>query len=219
MESLNDVESANISDLLRDYKYLSVREESARVILKNIGFDNEPVLLDPTFMLKMEEWASLASKRIIQEKYLFVYMPYNTTDEEAHYHIIRKIANERNIRVVSFSLTYLKDKRADKTIFYPSPGDFVSLMIHADFIVTNSFHGTAFSINLNKQFVSIMPARFSNRVENILNMTGLSTKLIRGLNVEELNDDIMAYIDYIEVNRILDSERQRAKDYLTASLK
>ena len=218
MTRLNEKEKEQVYHNLKDYTKISVREESGQEILRSIGFDGVKVLLDPTLMLNKDDWTKISSPRLIGKPYLFVYMPYNTSDEEAHYKVIRKIANDKNLMVVSFSLTYLKDRFADFTHHYPSPADFLSLMLHADYIVTNSFHGTAFSINLNKDFTAICPNKFSTRVTHILNTLGLMSRLINGHNVSEINEENISPIRYDKVNNVLEQKREEAILYLKNAL-
>ena len=100
---------------------------------------------------------------------------------------------------------------ADITITYASPGDFLSLMYYANYIITNSFHGTAFSINLNKQFSVFMPSAFSTRICSIIDLCGLDERIVsNGFEVEK----IYKQIDYGPINSILEREREKSIGYL-----
>lgn len=113
--------------------------------------------------------------------------------------------------MVTFSWDYYGEQLADKTVYYASPGDFLSLMYYADYVVTNSFHGTAFSINLNKQFWVYAPSMFSSRVSSIIRLLGLDDRMIDGVITEEaINNNI----DYEQVNQKLEVERARALSFL-----
>lgn len=219
MTILNDSQKELLVKNLKEYDYLSVREDSARTLLADIGINNVKVLIDPTMMLTNTDWSLYAAPRIIQDPYLFVYMPYNIKDENAHYRLIKKIATEKRLKIVSFSLTYLKDRFADITVKYPTPGDFLSLIKYADFVVTNSFHGSAFSITLAKNFISIKPNKFETRLSNILQIVGLSNRLINGLDISELTPDFMSPIDYDSVNKVLSSKRDEAYEFLKKAIK
>lgn len=211
--NLSSEESNQLSKYTSEYAHISVREESAKALFKKIGREDVEVLIDPTLMLNTTEWTSYMSERIVAEEYLFVYLPYNISDIQANYTLIRAIAKMHNLKVISFSLTFMSDKYADKTIFFPSPGDFLSLMYHAKFVVTNSFHGTAFSLNLHKQFVVIPPKNFGTRVENILAKTNLSHLLLRNSSYEEYLQQYKR-IEYSHVEEILNAERAKTFTYL-----
>lgn len=207
---LSEEHTARIKSLLSRYKAISVREESAKQLIEGMGLEATH-LLDPTFMLNKEEWKPYMSKRIVKEDYLLIYTPYNTLDKKAIFDAAREIAKKKGLKVVTFSWDWRKDKMADKTITYASPGDFLSLMYHADYVVTNSFHGTAFSINLNKQFSVFMPSAFSTRITSIIELCNLQDRMV--FNRFEL-EKAKTSIDYSRVNKILDIERAKSIDFL-----
>lgn len=206
-----------IKQMLSAYSSISVREDSAKRIVEDMGL-KATHLLDPTFMLKSEEWKVFMSKRMIPEPYILVYLPYNVHDKNLIYKTVHRIADENNLKIVTFSWNILNEKYADKTIKFANPGDFLSLMYYADFVITNSFHGTAFSINLNKQFYVYMPTGFGTRILSILKMSNLESRLLKADEIVSLSK-IEAKIDYSEVNEILDTERLKSYDFLKNALK
>ena len=215
-ESLDEQEYKEVKRMLGTYKAISVREASAKSLIESMGYEATH-LLDPTFMLNRESWREYMSPRKIKQPYVLVYLPYNIHDKHLIYQTVRKLASDKNLRVVTFSWGIRQDQFADKTIFFANPGDFLSLMYHADYVVTNSFHGTAFSVNLNKQFWVYMPTGFGTRIQSILDLCHLQDRLL--LPNEVLSDDKMArHIDYAPVNSILNEERQKAYDFLKKAL-
>lgn len=211
---LSEEEISIFRKYLSEYKALSVRESSAQQILQNLGFKVEH-LIDPTLMLTLNEWQPYMSKRLINGNYLLAYLPYNIVDKSLIFKTIRIIADKMNLKVVTFSWNYTKDKYADKTIRFANPGDFLSLMYYAEIIVTNSFHGTVFSLNLNKVFWVYMPSSFSTRIESILKMCGLENRLLEDVIEEERLDEA---IDYSDINEILGKERVKAESFLKKAL-
>ena len=207
---LSEEHTARIKSLLSRYKAISVREESAKHLIEGMGLEATH-LLDPTFMLNKEEWKTYMSKRIVKEDYLLIYTPYNTLDKKAIFDAAREIAKKKGLKVVTFSWDWRKDKMAEKTITYASPGDFLSLMHYASYVVTNSFHGTAFSINLNKQFSVFMPSAFSTRISSILGICGLEGRLVTDkFDLTKAKE----FIDYTSINNILDKERNKSIEFL-----
>lgn len=214
-DSLPNEELVKIKKYLNDFRSVSVRENSAVKILNAIGI-NAIHTLDPTFLLNKKEWESMMSKRLITSNYLLLFTPYNTVSSEIILNAARKIARTKNLIIVSFSWTFINVKGVDKTIKYASPGDFLSLFNYADFIITNSFHGTAFSINLNKQFVVFSPSKFATRLISILEQVHLSNRLM----TEPFDlDNESSKIQYDIVNSILDVERKRSIEYLKSIMK
>lgn len=215
-ESLDEQEYKEVKRMLGTYKAISVREASAKALIESMGYEATH-LLDPTFMLDRESWKNYMSRRKIKQPYVLVYLPYNIHDKNLIYQTVRKLAADKNLKIVTFSWDIRPDRFADKTVFFANPGDFLSLMYYADYVVTNSFHGTAFSVNLNKQFWVYMPTGFGTRIQSILDLCHLQDRLLQ--SDEVLSDDKMArHIDYAPVNSILNAERQKAYDFLKKAL-
>lgn len=214
MTKLPDDYSNYMKQALQQFTAISVRESSAVDLLAQWGIKSTQ-LIDPTLMLNKESWAQYASKRLVKAPYLFVYLPYNVNNKETVYNTVRKIASKNKIKVISFSWNHQKDKFADKTIIFADPGDILSLFIHADQVVTNSFHGTAFSINLNKQFWVYMPSHFSTRLQSIIELSGLKDRILEGV-IEDR--DINKVLDFTEANRVLGAEREKAREFIKKAL-
>lgn len=213
-EQLGEKEYASVKQLLSSYDHISVREESGKKIVEGMGFHAEH-LLDPTFMLNKDEWQEYMSPRRIKEDYLLVYTPYNTVDKQAIFDAAYAIAEEKNLKVVTYSWDWRKDKMADYTIRYANPGDFLSFMHYATYVITNSFHGTAFSVNLNKQFSVFMPSAFSTRISSIIELCGLQNRMV--LNTFSIKK-ALEVIDYTRVNGMLESERKKSIEFLKQAM-
>ena len=89
------------------------------------------------------------------------------------------------------------------------PEDFVSYIAHAEYVITDSFHGTAFSINFNKQFVCVRAPKYNSRLESILNLVGLNERLFKSeIDLEIANKAII----YSKINKIIDENRRISID-------
>lgn len=200
-----------VKKYLSEFSSISVRETQAVNILNELGIKST-CIVDPTLQLRKEEWIRLASKRLVKEKYLLLMLLYNEDNGATEY--ARKIADKKGLILVKLSWELKKPVMVDKLMTHRSPEDFLSLFYHADFIVTNSFHGLAFSINLNKEFAVFPRSEYNSRIESLLCITGLSNRMIR----EDIEEPLPT-IDYAEVNSLLEIERQKAQDFLTAALR
>lgn len=215
MDKLSHNEAIAYQKLLSTYSYLSVRESQAVKLLSDIGFSSIQVL-DPTMMLDRIGWANAVKiTKKISSPYLLVYIPYNVHDYDDIYRVARNIAEKHSLKVLTFSWGFDNEPRADITLKFQDPVDFLSLMYHADYVVTNSFHGTAFSINLNRNFSVFMPTQFSSRIESVLKLCNLEDRLV--MYYQNINN-MVDTIDYKIVNEILNRERQKFHDYLTVAL-
>ncbi len=213
---LIDGEEMFLKRYLSEYEFLSVREDSAVALLASLGLKAEQ-LLDPVFMLNENEWKEYAkSERKVKEPYLLIYTPYNTVDKDVIFRHARRIASKEGLKVVTFSWTYFKDKDADITIRFAGPGDFLDLMMNAEYVITNSFHGTAFSINLKKRFWVFLPSGFTTRITSVLTRFGLAERLIENEAPEDWN--YKQPVDVAYINEVLKKERAKSIDYLTRAI-
>jgi exopolysaccharide biosynthesis predicted pyruvyltransferase EpsI len=177
-------------------------------------YSNAVCLIDPTLQIEREHWLGLAAKRLVKEKYLLLMLLYNEDNGATEY--AQNIARQRGLKVVKLSWEYKKPSGVDILMTHRSPQEFLSLFQHAEFIVTNSFHGLTFSINLNKQFIVVPRNEFNTRIESLLRLVHLEDRMISEVSqLPEANKSIK----YDTVNSILDNERQKAKLFLKEALK
>lgn len=206
---LDEQEIRETTRYIRRYEGISVREDSAKDILATLGREDAVQLIDPTLQLAKEEWLALASKRLIKQPYLILMLLYNEDNHATEY--ARKIANEKGLKLVKISWEMKRPDGVDQLMTHRSPQDFLSLFYHADFVVTNSFHGLAFSINLEKQFVVVPRNEFNSRIESLLRLTNLEDRLVSSEEALTVADRA---IDYESVRCVLDGERERARQFI-----
>lgn len=198
---------------LCDYSAISVRENSARDALESVGIKSER-LFDPTFLLNRDEWKNYMSKKVISDPYVLVYVPYNIIDKNEIFYTARLLSKECNLKVVAFSWNTRNENLADRTVKFASPGDFLSLMYYADYVITNSFHGTAFSINLHKQFWVFLPSGFATRIESLLADCELEGRIVSASKDVRLKEQI----DFDKVEKILSQERVKSEIFIRRAL-
>ena len=90
----------------------------------------------------------------------------------------------------------------------PTVEQFLSLIYYANYVITDSFHCTAFSLNFNKEFFTFYPGKYSARLQSILTLTGTDNR------AEPKNADNLKAIDYVSVNAVLNKERERATAFI-----
>lgn len=164
--------NSNIKRLLTDYNKISVRENSEK-LEKIIGRKIYEVC-DPTLLLDKNKWRDCFQLVQGEESYLLVYA---LSDFERVLNIGRRIAKAKHFTIVCIG-KQLKNHLDVKYVLDVGPEDFVNLFYNASYIVTNSFHGTAFSVNFQKQFVSVRHKKSPERAEAFLHRVGLSKRLI-----------------------------------------
>ena len=209
---IDEEEKATVAEYLSQYSKLTLREDSAVSLVNKMGFEGTAVI-DPTLQLDAENWRKIMSKRLIKEKYLILMLLYN--EDNGATELARKIADKKGLKLIKISWEMTKPPLVDKLMTHRTPEDFLSLFNYADFVVTNSFHGLAFSINLNKQFVVVKRNEFNSRIESLLRLTLLEERLVDS----EFDMNIVdKEIDYSPVNEVLEKERTKTYDLFKESL-
>lgn len=206
-------------NLLSKYSRISVRESSNIDLLASIGIKSEQVL-DPTLLLNREEWSKYARSMDFKEPYLLVYSVESQQRDAVVGEIAQKIARAKGLKI--YEVNYFGENKmipgCDKHFFYATPDLFLSLVLNASFVVVSSFHGTAFSINFNKEFLSVAPDCFSSRLDGILNMTGLESRKVS--SVDDVSENLLdSSIDYSSVNSRLKIEREKSINFLKQQLR
>lgn len=201
----------NFKNWLGAMASISVREEEGAKIVKDLTGREVPVLIDPTLMLKKDEWMNIA--RVAPNKpkgnYLLTYFLGGIPSQYRHQ--IYTLAKERQLEIVN-----LGDIRNIDT-YKADPSEFIDYINSCSVFCTDSFHGAAFSILLEKPFVvygRVGGASMSSRINTLLNKFDLHSRRIE--EVKTIND---AYdIDYSHIPAILKHERQKAINYLIQAL-
>lgn len=209
-------DDATITDykrMLAGYDKIAVREKSAVSLLKEWGLENcIGQVLDPTLLLSKDEWKKLLvseadNNKYAGQKYILVYQIHNDPKLSDY---ANRIAKHTGMQLLRVNPYYHQKLRGGKFICCPDLSEFLSLIDHATCIITDSFHGTCFSINFCKQFIEILPNNATGtRNQSILELTGLSDRILRNFNDFSL---LEKGIDYWKVHEILDNERSKSID-------
>lgn len=218
LSSLSEEAEKVFKKELSGFSSISVREQQASELLESILNRKIDVVLDPTLILNKQEWLEVANFDMCpKEKYLLVYI---VTIKPCNYvlTLARHIAKQRNLKIVRICRdAYPEHSGSDvDEILTAGPSDFVGLFSKAEFIVTNSFHGTVFSINFSKPFYSVIKSHHStnSRLTSILKKLGLEDRIVPvGSQLPRISD-----IDYSLPLAKLEDERTHSIEYINEAL-
>lgn len=203
-----DDEIPYVKRWLDEYDHLSTREIAGSKQLECILKRNVKVVLDPTLLLKKEDWYKVTNKINIKDNYVLVYY----IDEIAEcVEYARKIADKNGWKVAMMTNAFKRFPGVDINIPFCGPSEFLYLFANAKYIVTNSFHGTAFAVNFNKDFISVIKRNSPQRAQTLLNNVGLPERLL--ININDV-DKLPLHINYDEPNKKLNELRQDSVSYL-----
>lgn len=209
----NEVES-RFSAALSNFKYLSVRELQGADILSELLDRAVPVVLDPSMLLSSKEWDVYNEDYYFRKPYILLYdMHHSKSLIEA----TRRYSELYDVDVLVISRIKLKNPRF-KTLYGVTPGNFLSLIKNANFIFTDSFHGTAFSIIYNKEFLTNVSSKngekLGSRIVSLLDTLNLKDRYVE----EKFNLGDITKIQYDEVNKIMKQLKDESLSYLKNSL-
>ena len=176
----------NIKPLLQRFDAISVRENDARNILGKMEI-NATHVVDPVFLFTKQQWTAFGTEIAKEERYTLIYVMDGLYGELLDY--AQKIKEETGNKIYVVSFTKIADKRIDKCFYHANPKDFVGLISKADAVVTNSFHGTAFSVLYQKNFITIGKEKYNSRMLSLLEKLSLRKHFIptgKNCGIEEI---------------------------------
>lgn len=210
-----DYNKKKLKKYLSEIKHKSVRETSGANIIKELTGESSTVLVDPTLVLNSNEWTNLLKLRTAcGKKYLLAYFldPPSLKAEKT----INNISEKYGLAIIN--LPYIFKDTDLNNVKSAGPREFVEYIKNAAFVCTDSFHGTAFSLNFNIPFFTF-ERKYGNagnqsaRIESILKMTD-------HMNRYDTDDiDISMDISFEKSNEILEAERIKSREYLASALK
>ena len=211
-------------EFLKRLDFCSVRETSGQKLVKQLTGRDVPVVCDPTILFTAEEWAVVAKAgRFVEEKYMFCYFLGNNPEQRE---FVRRVKAVTGYKIVQLQHC---DEYIESDVGFPDyapynvgPSEFVQLIRDAEYVFTDSFHASVFSLLHKKMFFTFR--RYNNdsvvstngRLYSLLSLVGLENRLLKG---NESADDALALaIDYDDVHAKLDVLRDFTKSFIREAL-
>ena len=209
---------------LKKIRHISVREESGQKLVKKLVNRQVPVVCDPTLLFTAEEWMSIQEKEPISKgKYIFCYFLGNNIQHREFAKKLKKKTGYRIIALIHLDEFIKSDEEyADETPYNIDPADFLNLIRNAQYVCTDSFHCTVFSILYKKQFFTFQRYRrktvssTNSRIDTLFHITGISGRLISGK--ENIDDCLNVKINFKQVDEMLATLRTKSYGYLISAL-
>lgn len=192
-EELSEKFCESIRCELEKFSEISIREDSGKAIIEKIIGKEADLVADPSFFLNADEWRSIEKKHLAAEKKYILY--YTVSGSEELWQKCLAFSKKNNIKIIVIGGNIIKKIRnKNPLIEYAvdvSPEQWLYLVDKASYIFTNSFHGTAFSLNFRKNFFVKYPVKYSTRLEQLITHTGMEKQVIEG--DEELSAENISF--------------------------
>ncbi len=197
-----------LKDYIKDYHKILIREKTGKNILHEMGIENSILVADPTFLLTKKEWEMMEHKINISKHYILC---YGFRKNEYMENCAKMLSQEKNIPIYVISDKIVFNKSSKKQLRGIGPAEWLYLIHHADYIITNSFHGMIFSFIYQKQvWVADSNDGTFSRMEDFLNEMGCHKQIVRSREKQIIENSI----DYEVVNPKLKAYVLKSKNVL-----
>lgn len=204
---------------LRNFDFISIREKTSLPLLKTLGRSDGAPVCDPVFLLDKSEWLSLLEDNplrskhssLISQQYILLYLSDNSKNIENTAMKLRKSTGWKIYAIGAVTAQY-----ADENITNASPSDFLYFILNAQFIVSNSFHATAFSLIFGKKFCVVNRVEGINeRMRSVLEDYNLQPRLVSSFH-ESLLSPIDEALVFSTTERIANSSKNWLNTHITS---
>lgn len=205
--SKSEVET--VREYLESFSAISVREESGKTTVeKQLGIKNVERIIDPTLVMPADFWRGKATGKKKSEPYILIYN-LNRSKEFDEY--ARKLSGKTGLKLYRFCTRYDQIFRNGSSMVVPEVLDFVTAVDNARYVLTDSFHATAFAMNLGTEPICIYPEQYGGRLSEFLKLLDEEERHAEDYDDFEMLDHPT---NFSKVEKILSAERKKVDDFL-----
>lgn len=203
-------------EYIKNLELISVRE--TQMINEIRDYTEKEVVdsIDPTLLLKKQDYEKIIKSTNISQPYLLI---YQNTKNPIVYCIAEYIAKKKGIRIVEIAYRRQIGGPKRKQILNAGPKEFLQWYRNASYVVTNTFHGTVFSIIFEKEYISIPLAGREDRVLNLSEKLSLNNRLMEKFDKASIDVVLDDSINYDSVKKKIENERKKATAYIDRAIK
>ena len=197
-----------IADALNSMQAISVRDINSYEIVKDLTGKEPQMHVDPVLMFDYSSYV-----RSVREKdYIVIYTYPNRIKKKEEIAAIRTFAKKHNKKLISIGFYF---PWCDKTVV-PDPFEVLGYIKQADYIITDTFHGSVMSLKFNRPFVALVRPTNKQKMKSLLFQFHLENRIVEDLSY--LESTLLSKSDYDLVNTELEKEQFRSLDYLRLNL-
>ncbi|RSX51756.1 Polysaccharide pyruvyl transferase [Bifidobacterium goeldii] len=220
--TMTDAELELIAPKLKNFKHISVREENANKRLSNVTDKKITTVCDPTLLIRPKEWRKFSHTLTNKKKYILFYSLIRPKRSFPIFSRLSQLSVRTGLPV--YILTplagFVPPNKHLVNVLASGPAEFLSLVDNAEMVITDSYHGTLFSINFNKDFWMFTENSYEyeigTRKGQILSKLNLTDRILNEKNIQDI--DLSKKIQYDEVNVALDQYVTESLNYLRSSI-
>lgn len=200
---------SEISNAMHNMSAISVRDRNSYDIVTKLVGKSPELHLDPVLIYGYKNEIDHTMPNVFKTPYMIVYSYQGRIQDRKEIEQITSYAKTKKLRLISVFCRY---DWCDEAVIPETPFEVLPLFKNAEYIVTDTFHGTIFSIITESNFCTLIRDTNEQKISSLLESLELADRKVdKTLNLSEILDT-MPY--YERVNQILDFERQRANNYI-----
>lgn len=214
VNSFTPEQEAFLKEKLTDYAMISCREVKGASLLHKITGRDVPAVIDPTLLITGDQWREIMVKPLLKQPYIFCYF---LGDRQYYRDFANQLSKQTGLPILYIPVNWREFTNDENRIWNAGPREFVGLIEGASIVCTDSFHGVAFSSNLNKNFYAFVKhegsanAGDNSRLFDYLNRIGLTDRLLTSYEGGVIDTKP---INYKPVNEKFAQERAKSYSYL-----
>ncbi len=197
-----------VSKYLKTFAAISVRDNNSMEIVKELTGQCPELNLDPVLMYDYE----IPKKKIKLKDYVILYTYRSRKYSEEEKQIIQEFCRKNNKKLASIG----NSQDWVKHHIHANPFEMLAYIKAADYIITDTFHGTVFSIKYNKQFAVLIRPDNKQKLSDLVNRLGQSDRIITSF--DQIQEMYEKKSDFTETNEIIRKEKEHAREYLKTNL-
>lgn len=196
---------SHVKKALENIANISVRDDNSFATIKSLTGKSPEIEVDPVLIY---DFTSHMPPTVPEKDYLIVYTYYGRISDPSTIQAIKGYAKSKNKKIISFSYYGW----CDKCIIPETPFELLAYFKNSDYVVTDTFHGTVFSMKYNRNFCTLVRDSNRQKLKSLLSQFQLSYRIAQGpSDIQRLLDE---KIDFRKTNSIIENEIKKAKDYL-----
>ena len=200
-----DGDYERLNNLLQNFRAIGLRENLMLPYVKEHTSIPVQKVVDPTLLLTQEDYDTIATERFVDEPYLLLYARRYNPKMEAY---AEKMAAEKGWKIVDISLRATNAEKGHMMFYEAGVEEFLSLVKHAEYIVTNSFHGMIMSVQYRRPFVIFSREQCDTKITELLELFGLADRMLIS------GDELFEEINYNSVHSNIGKARVDAINFL-----
>lgn len=211
-DNYSDEELIKLATSVKEFQFIMLREQSTVDLFRKYTTNQVNHVIDPVGLLDIKEFKTIALRPKIDKPYAVMYLADSGELLDQAIEILSKKMGLKIVHICGFK----KKCYCDYFIKDAGPEEILGYILHADFVLSASFHATMFSLMFEKQFATLLPGEHTNaRITDLLDYVGFENRVI---HCEKELKQLENKIDYAHANQLIKDFRKESRKALLSTL-